>query len=147
MHTVHMKKKCPDARVIAKSWLHGYQLAFQGFMTGARATVIPSEGSEVPVIVWEISKSDEDTMDIFEGARLGYRIKETMEVEVDGEMKEALIYTMPPNPCGRPLDSHLRAISAGYREFNMDIRILNRAVLYSYAQFEKRFGNKEEKTS
>ena len=139
MNTENMWKKCPNAKVVAKSWLHDYQLAFQGMMNAAHATVEPSEGSEVPVVVWEISEEDEKYMDTYEGAGIGFRNKETMVVEVDGEMVEGLVYVQVPGPPGRPLDAHLRTISSGYREFNMDIRILNQAVLRSYALLELKY--------
>ena len=76
--------------MIAKSWLHDYQLAFHGLLNAARVTVVPSEGSDVPVIIWEISEHDEEVLDVFEGARVCLRKKETMVVEVDGKMEEAL---------------------------------------------------------
>ena len=139
MSTENMRKKCPGARVIAKSWLHDYQLAFHGLLNAARVTVVPSEGSDVPVIIWEISEHDEEVLDVFEGARVCLRKKETMVVEVDGKMEEALIYVQPPRPVGRPHDSHLRSIAHGYREFNLDIRILNQAVLRSYAQTQVKY--------
>ena len=56
-------------------------------------------------------------------------------------MEECLAYVMIPNPPGRPLDVHLQAIASGYSEFNLDVRILNQAVLDSYERLERKYAN------
>lgn len=131
MDTAQMAFRCPGAKVVAKSWLHDYRLVFQGSPYGAHANVIPAKGYDVPVIVWEINEYDEMALDRYEGVRGGYYTKETMKIEVAGEMKEALIYIMAPNPYGIPADTYLETIANGYREFNLDIRVLNDAVLHA----------------
>ena len=129
LHQEQMAWRCPGAKVIAKSWLHDYKLVFQGHPYNAHANVIPAKGYDVPVVIWEIDKYDEMSLDRYEGVRGGYYRKEYMQVEVAGEMQEALIYIMNPNPYGRPSDSYLKTIVEGYRDFNMDIRILNNAAI------------------
>lgn len=127
-----MRYRCPTAKPIAKSWLHDYQLVFQGRPFNAHANVIPAKGKEVPVVIWEISAQDEANLDIYEGVKGGYYTKEYMEVEVAGEMKEALIYIMTPNPYGYPADVYLETIESGYRDFRFPARILNEAVVHAY---------------
>ena len=123
-----MKWRCPTAKPIAVSCLNDYKLAFQGRSHGAHANVIPAEGDSVPVVVWEITPTDERRLDIYEGVAGGYYTKEYMEVEVNGEMKEALIYIMRPSGYGIPSDGYLETIAQGYRDFNLDVRPLNRAL-------------------
>ena len=121
--------------MVAKSWLHDHRLVFQGRDYGAHANVIPEKGQDVPVIIWEINKMHEMALDRYEGVRGGYYTKETMTVEVDGSMQEALVYIMGPRysaATGIPTDDYLAGLVNGYRDFNLDIRILNEAVQHSH---------------
>lgn len=127
-----MAYRCPTAKPIAKSWLHDYRLVFQGSHSGAHANVIPEEGQEVPVAIWEISARDEAMLDRYEGVAGGYYTKETMTVEVAGEMKEALIYIMTPHDYGLPSDYYLGIIEQGYKDFRFPVRILNEALIHAY---------------
>ena len=127
-----MQYRCPTAKPIAVATLKDHQLVFQGRPYGAHANVIPAKGQEVPVAIWEITARDEANLDIYEGVRGGYYTKETMEIEVNGEMQEALIYIMTPNHYGTPADSYLQTIAEGYRDFNLPAQILNEAVIHAY---------------
>lgn len=126
-----MAYRCPTAKPIAVTWLKDHQLVFQGRPYGAHANVIPSEGNEVPVAIWEITPKDERALDIYEGVKGGYYTKEYVEVDICGEKKEVLIYIMTPNPYGRPSDHYLQVIADGYKDFLLPIRILNEAVIHA----------------
>lgn len=135
-----MQWRCPDAKVVAKSWIHDHRLVFQGRDYGAHANVIPENGKDVPVIIWAISKMDEMALDRYEGVRGGYYTKETMEIEVAGKMQKALIYIMGPAYSaytGIPTDDYLEGIAMGYGDFNLDIRVLNEAVHHAYTHTMK----------
>jgi gamma-glutamylcyclotransferase (GGCT)/AIG2-like uncharacterized protein YtfP len=93
--------------------------------------VIPEKGQEVPVAIWEIDQWDEMALDRYEGVSGGYYTKETMEVEVAGKKKEALIYIMTPNPYGIPADGYLETIEQGYKDFNLPFSYLNEAVRHA----------------
>lgn len=127
-----MHYRCPTAKPIAKTLLKDYQLVFQGHPFNSHANVIPAEGKEVPVVIWEITARDEANLDIYEGVRGGYYTKEYMEVDVNGEKKEALIYIMTPNPYGIPTDRYLQTIVEGYKDFRFPIRILNEAAIHAH---------------
>lgn len=129
LDTEQMAYRCPDAIPVAKSWLHDYRLVFQGRPYGAHANVIPAKGHDVPVVIWDITARDERALDRYEGVAGGYYTKETMTVEVAGKMEEALIYIMSPNPYGIPEDYYLQTIARGYQDFNLDVRVLNEAVV------------------
>lgn len=133
-----MAFRCPGARPLAKSWLHDYRLVFQGQPYNAHANVIPEEGHDVPVAIWEITAQDEARLDIYEGVRGGYYTKEYMQVEVDGKMREGLIYIMTPHDFGIPSDGYLDTIARGYDDFNFDIRVLNQALLHAYGHTKLR---------
>lgn len=65
-----MAFRCPTAKVVGKSELKDYELLFRGGRRGAVATVEPKAGSTVPVLVWEIQKKDEASLDLYEGLSL-----------------------------------------------------------------------------
>lgn len=132
LNRAQMEHRCPTAEPIAVATLKDYQLVFQGHPFNAHANVIPAEGQEVPVAIWEITSKDEASLDIYEGVRGGYYTKEYMEIDVNGEKKEALIYIMAPRPCGIPTDRYLQTIVEGYKDFNFPARILNEAVIHSH---------------
>ena len=127
-----MYYRCPTAKPIAVDILKDHQLVFQGNPFNAHANVIPAEGKEVPVAIWEITPKDEASLDIYEGVRGGYYTKEHMEVNVNGEKKEALIYIMTPRPYGIPTDGYLQTIVEGYKDFHFSARILNEAVIHAH---------------
>lgn len=132
LDTEQMAFRCPGAKVVAKSWLHDYRLVFQGMPYNAHANVIPEEGQDVPVTIWEITPQDEAMLDRYEGVRGGYYTKEYFRVEVNGRMRKALIYIMAPRNFGIPADGYLATIARGYQDFNFDIRVLNQALLHAY---------------
>lgn len=138
LDTNQMAFRCPTAKPIAKSWLHDHRLVFQGSLYGAHANVIPEKGQEVPVAIWEIGPRDEANLDRYEGVAGGYYTKEYLTVEVNGEMKEALVYIMAPHPFGIPTDGYLNTIARGYKDFNFPVDILNQAVKHAQQNLKLR---------
>ena len=57
-----MAVRCSDAKVAGKAILPDWKLVFK-----VHATIEPCEGSEVPVLIWEISDRDEKYLDAYEG--------------------------------------------------------------------------------
>lgn len=131
LNKTQMAYRCPTAKPIAKTWLYDHKLVFQGTQFNAHANVIPAEGHDVPVVAWEITPADERALDRYEGVAGGYYTKETVEVEINGRMREALIYIMTPHDYGMPADRYLATIVEGYKDFNLDANILNEALIDS----------------
>ena len=73
-----MAYRCPNSKVVGTRMIPDYELEFRGV-----ATIVPKEGAEVPVLLWEIDQRDELSLDRYEGFPRMYR-KELFEVEVDG---------------------------------------------------------------
>lgn len=137
LSTLRMRSLSPTAKPIAKSWLHDYQLTFRGLPYGAQATIVPAPGYSVPVAVWEITEDDENRMDFWERIDGGNYEKQHIVVEVDGEMKEALIYIMTPKDTevyGIPSNSHMELIFDGYKDFNFDTEILIEAIVRAHQE-------------
>lgn len=67
LNHAQMAYRCPDATVYGTAELKDHELLFRGSPTSAVATVEPKEGGSVPILLWEISKRDEHSLDRYEG--------------------------------------------------------------------------------
>ena len=113
-----MKHRCSQAVVIGRAYLNDYQLVFRGPNGGAVATIEKKEGEFVPVGIWQISESDESSLDKYEGWPLLQR-KDTFEVKVNDETIEAMAYVMNEGrSLGGPSQEYLKTILRGYDDFN-----------------------------
>jgi gamma-glutamylcyclotransferase (GGCT)/AIG2-like uncharacterized protein YtfP len=76
-----MKDRCPDHRVIGNGVLKGYRWIIS---TRGYANIVKSETDEVHGVIYEISESDERSLDCWEGVQSGAYRKEMMPVEFEG---------------------------------------------------------------
>ena len=138
MNIEQMVHRCRTAKVIGTSVLKGYRLLFRGEHEGAVATVEPSEGDSVPVVVWEITPNDEAALDRYEGFPTFYR-KETVLVEVNCKPTEAMIYIMNiedrfgnKRELGNPSPHYYASIRDGYKAAGFDLEILRSATVKNW---------------
>jgi hypothetical protein len=124
-----MAHRCPDARVVGTAVLYGWQLLFKGC-----ATIEPNVEKNTPVLVWEISEKDEQSLDRYEGFPDFYYKKE-LEVEVfpkEGGQPvrlTAMVYIMAEgHRLGEPSRSYYKVLADGYRDFHFPIHILEQAL-------------------
>lgn len=132
-----MRVRCPNARVIGTSVIDGYRLLFKGSKTGSYLTIEPKEGGKVPVVVWEVTESDEKELDRYEGYPTFY-YKKTITLDVKGiktgkiRRKEAFVYIMhEERKLGSPSSYYIRTCLDGYRAFGFDERYLYDALAIS----------------
>lgn len=130
LHLGQMRYRCPDAKVFGTGVLKNYSLTFWGNGSGnGVATVLPGADTDVPVAVFEISASDEKSLDVYEGWPRLYR-KENIEVLMsDGTTVTGMIYIM--NEGHRPTvpsSYYYNVIAAGYNSFGFDTDFLDSAV-------------------
>ena len=134
LNLLQMAKRCRGARIIGTSYLQDFQLLFKGSGSGYYLTVEKKEGSTVPVVVYSVTKSDEDALDQYEGYPLFY-YKETFDLSVkpilgEGEIRvTGFAYLMhvdrkPGLPSRRYMDTCL----AGYHDFGFNVGVLWKAV-------------------
>ena len=57
-----MANRCPTAKLVGASELKGFKLLFRGGHGSAVATIEPSKDSKVPVLIWEITATDEKAL-------------------------------------------------------------------------------------
>lgn len=123
-----MAVRCPRAKVIGASTLNDYKMLFRGGRRCGVATIEPSPGDSVPVLLWSITPTCEAALDRYEGFPHFYR-KETVTVELNGEPVEAMVYIMNEGqPLAIPSPGYFSTIRAGYKSADFDVDILNMAV-------------------
>ena len=73
-----MAERCPHSPRAGTGWLDGWRLTFGGEdmgWEGALANVVEEQDARVFVVLYEISASDEEALDRWDGATLGYYSK------------------------------------------------------------------------
>lgn len=130
MSVEQMKYRCPNAVLLGTGFLKGWRLAFR-----YHATIIESKDESVPVLVWDISKADENRLDRYEGYPSYYLKKDVClsYTGLDGEKhqkKNAMVYIMHLNYRNEevpPSSAYFEVISNAYDQFGFDKSILSRA--------------------
>ena len=132
-----MRMRCPGARIIGTSVIEDYQLLFKGSKTGSYLTIEPMEGAEVPVVIWEVTESDEKALDRYEGYPNFYYKKE-MTLDIKGirtgkvRRRDAFIYIMhEERELGIPSWYYVNTCLDGYRAFGFDEKYLFDAIRIS----------------
>lgn len=136
-----MERRCPTAKRVGIGEIKDYQLLFRGNKESAVATIEPSKGNIVPALIWELQKSDEKSLDRYEGFPFFYH-KEFMEVEINGEVAEAMVYIMNDGyEIGMPSDYYLNTILDGYDAAGFEPTAIEKALETSqeYVEQQKDF--------
>ena len=132
-----MRMRCPEARIIGTSVIKDYQLLFKGSKTGSYLTIEPMEGAEVPVVIWEVTETDEKALDRYEGYPNFYYKKE-MTLDIKGirtgkvRRRDAFVYIMhEERELGIPSWYYVNTCLDGYRAFGFDEKYLFDAIRIS----------------
>ena len=132
-----MRMRYPGARIIGTSVIEDYQLLFKGSKTGSYLTIEPMEGSEVPVVIWEVTETDEKALDRYEGYPNFYYKKE-MTLDIKGirtgkvRRRDAFVYIMhEERELGIPSWYYVNTCLDGYRAFGFDEKYLFDAIRIS----------------
>ena len=120
-----MSWRCPTATIWGKGILKDWTLIFRSMRGPAYATIKKDAGSNVPVVVWEIDRRSEFSLDRYEGYPSFYH-KEDIEVTMDnGEAITGMAYIM--NQQAVPAitsKSYVRTIMEGYLDNNLNLGYL-----------------------
>lgn len=132
-----MRMRCPGARIIGTSVIEDYQLLFKGSKTGSYLTIEPMEGAEVPVVIWEVTETDEKALDRYEGYPNFY-YKTEMTLDIKGirtgkiRKRQAFVYIMhEERELGIPSWYYVNTCLDGYRAFGFDEKYLFDAIRIS----------------
>jgi gamma-glutamylcyclotransferase (GGCT)/AIG2-like uncharacterized protein YtfP len=98
-----MAARCPHSPLRGTGWLTGWRLTFGGEgWDGALPTVVEESGSQVFVALYDVTESDEASLDEWESARSGLYRKLRLTVStLDGE-QVAWVYVLDDFEGGMP---------------------------------------------
>ncbi len=137
-----MAYRCPTAKVYGKGELIDYRLLFKGRQGNAYATIEAKQGSQVPVLVWELEPEDEAALDYYEGYPRFYEKKEVEATLDTGERIKAMVYIMTDQVLDRihlnlPSQGYLSSIETGYEAAGFDKKHIEEALKVSHKAIRK----------
>jgi hypothetical protein len=110
MDPAQMAERCPHSPLRGSGWLEDWRLAFGGEelgWEGALATVFEESGQRVFVVLYDLSDSDEESLDQWDGVSLGFYRKAKVRVEImDGDVL-AWLYVLNAYEGGLPAARYL----------------------------------------
>ena len=125
-----MKRRCPDSTLLVPTRLDGHELRFVGFSKtwqGGVATVHPADGKTVPGLIYRMTPSDFDRLDVHEG---GYR-RQIIRVPYDltGDFVDAQTYIhLDPNARHAPSPVYASIIAHAYGRLGVDLAQIKAAL-------------------
>lgn len=105
-----MAERCPHSPRAGTGWLDGWRLTFGGEdlgWEGALATVVEEQDARVFVVLYEVSETDEQALDRWDGATLGYYSKLRVRVATIDEDVLAWLYVLNDYEGGLPAARYL----------------------------------------
>ena len=117
-----MKKRCKDSVFLKKINLTNFKLTFRSKYRAA--DIEPKKNSIVPGALFEISKSDEKKLDVYEDYPVLYK-----KYYFNYYGKKVMTYTMTKKTLfAYPTERYLNVVKRGYKDCNLDNRILKKAL-------------------
>ena len=118
-----MKRRCKDSKYLKKINLKGYTLNFRSKYRAA--DIEKKNNSIVPGGLYKISKSDEKKLDIYEDYPILYK-----KYYFYYYGKKVMTYTMvQKTPFMYPTERYFKEVKRGYKDCNLDIKYLKRALV------------------
>ena len=118
-----MKRRCKDSKFIKKINLKGYTLNFRSKYRAA--DIEKKNNSIVPGGLYEISKSDEKKLDIYEDYPNLYKKYYFLYYG-----KKVMTYTMTKKtPFRFPTERYLNVVKRGYKDCKLDLKFLEKALI------------------
>jgi len=111
--------RCPLARPVQKFTLRGWRLDF-----GHHATIVRDSEAVCDGALWEITDICEESLDIFEGYPSYYE-----KVYLEQDEFKFMAYEMNElDTLAVPSQSYIELLEEGYRDWNLDMRLLDKAI-------------------
>ena len=123
LHHFQMKKRCKDSIFLKKINLKGFKLTFRSKYRAA--DIEPKNKSIVPGGLFEISKSDEKKLDVYEDFPILYK-----KFYFSYYGKKVMTYTMVKKTTFRyPTERYLKIVKKGYIDCKLDNKFLKTALV------------------
>ena len=117
-----MKRRCKDSVFLKKIILSNFKLTFRSKYKAA--DIDPKKNSIVQGALFEISKSDEKKLDVYEDYLILYK-----KYYFTYYGKKVMTYTMIKKTLFTyPTERYLNIIKKGYKDCKLDKRLLNNAL-------------------
>ena len=117
-----MKRRCKDSVFLKKINLTNFKLTFRSKYRAA--DIEPKKNSIVPGALFEISKSDEKKLDVYEDYPVLYK-----KYYFTYYGKTVMTYTMTKKTLFTyPTERYLNIVKRGYKDCNLDNHILTKAL-------------------
>jgi gamma-glutamylcyclotransferase (GGCT)/AIG2-like uncharacterized protein YtfP len=125
LHHQQMKRRCKDSVFIKKINLQGFKLTFRSKYRAA--DIETKKNSIVPGALFEISKSDEKKLDVYEDYPVLYK-----KYYFTYYGKKVMTYTMTQKTIFMyPTEKYLNIVKKGYINCNLDQSYLKKALQQS----------------
>ena len=122
LHHFQMKRRCKNSIFIKKINLKDFRLTFRSKYRAA--DIEPSKNSFVPGGLFEISKSDEKKLDVYEDFPILYK-----KFYFYHYGKKVMTYTMvQKTPFRFPTERYLNVVKRGYLDCKLDQKFLKKAL-------------------
>ena len=123
LHHFQMKRRCKDSIFIKKINLKDFKLTFRSKYRAA--DIEPKKNSVVAGGLFEISKSDEKKLDVYEDFPILYKKYYFLHYG-----KKVMTYTMVKKSVFRfPTERYLNVLKRGYKDCKLDQKYLEQALL------------------
>ena len=123
LHHLQMKRRCRNSVFLKKINLKDFKLTFRSKYRAA--DIEPKKKSVVPGALFEISKSDEKKLDIYEDYPILYK---KYYFEYYG--KKVMTYTMVKKSLFTfPTERYLNIVKRGYKDCKIEDKYLNKALI------------------
>ena len=123
LHHFQMKRRCKDSVFLKKINLKDFRLTFRSKYRAA--DIEPKKNSIVPGGLFEISKSDEKKLDIYEDYPILYK-----KMYFKYYNKTVMTYIMTKKTIFRyPTERYLIVVKQGYKDCKLDKKYLKKALV------------------
>ena len=118
-----MNCRCPDNKFTKRAYLDNYKFVYDGHSKnwegGAVANILESAGSIVWGGLYEISKSDLENLDRYEGFPNSYNREELKVKDDQGNIYKAITYFRIGEKIGIPSSEYKKIIIDGTKDCNL----------------------------
>jgi gamma-glutamylcyclotransferase (GGCT)/AIG2-like uncharacterized protein YtfP len=122
LNHLQMKRRCKNSVFLKKINLTNFKLTFRSKYRAA--DIEPKKNSIVPGALFEISKSDEKKLDVYEDYPILYK-----KYYFTYYSKKVMTYTMTKKTLFTyPTQRYLNVVKRGYKDCNLDNHILKKAL-------------------
>ncbi|MBI4245512.1 MAG: gamma-glutamylcyclotransferase [Planctomycetes bacterium] len=108
MDRKQMKQRCPDSTFVSTAVLNHYRFII---ICRGVASIVQDDKHNLHGILWQISNSDEENLDLYEGVRSKlYNKKDIVVITPNNEKVTALVYIAEDNNIGKPRRIYIEKI-------------------------------------